>query len=169
MSKRPKKLKDSNDASVYRPPVIIFTDGGANPNPGVGGFGAILLFEDQRLELSEGYNPTTNNRMEIMGMIRALEHLRYPCDVTIYSDSRYVIDTLVNKWFYGWMKNGWRTRAGGPVKNKDLWERLVALYLRHTVKLVWVKGHSGIELNEAVDKLATKAIKSGVYIKDVIQ
>lgn len=137
--------------------VIIFTDGSCIGNPGPGGYGVILKHRDRDDELKGGELHTTNNRMEMMACIVALESLTEQHMVSLTTDSKYVKDGI-EKWIKNWKKNDWRTKAGQPVKNKDLWVRLDAQVQRHTIKWSWVKGHSGHPDNERADQLA----KSGV-------
>ncbi|MBG0776663.1 MAG: ribonuclease HI [Desulfovibrionaceae bacterium] len=134
--------------------VIIYTDGSCLGNPGPGGWAAVLLSGDKRKELSAGYRRTTNNRMEVLAAIAALEELKRPCDVTLYTDSRYLRDAVEKKWLAGWVRNGWKTAAKKPVKNQDLWTRLMPLLKTHKVRFHWVEGHSGDVENERCDELA---------------
>jgi len=138
--------------------VIIHTDGACSGNPGPGGWGAVLQYNGTVKDLSGGENPTTNNRMELMGAIAALEALKSPCEVELYTDSTYVRHGIMT-WLAGWKKNGWKTADKKPVKNQDLWERLEAATHRHTITWHWVKGHSGDEFNERADQLACAAVK----------
>jgi ribonuclease HI len=133
--------------------VVAWTDGACSGNPGPGGWGAILTFGDHSRELSGGEPMTTNNRMELMAAIMALETLKRPCDVDIHTDSQYVRDG-VSGWIHGWKKNGWKTAAKKPVKNAELWQRLDEAASRHNVTWHWVKGHAGHEMNERADELA---------------
>ncbi|MFW2829355.1 ribonuclease HI [Sphingomonas sp. ID0503] len=133
--------------------VVIFTDGACKGNPGPGGWGALLRFGDSEKELSGGEKLTTNNRMELMAPIAALNALKRPCAVTLYTDSKYVMDGIT-KWIFGWQKNGWKTASKQPVKNADLWQELVAAVRPHQVNWQWVKGHSGHPENDRVDALA---------------
>lgn len=133
--------------------VTIYTDGACSGNPGPGGWGAILMYGTHQKELSGGEPSTTNNRMELMAAIRALELLKEPCRVDLYSDSKYVIDALEKGWAKGWKKNGWR-RKTGPALNPDLWDRLLALCDQHEVRLHWVKGHASNPYNNRCDELA---------------
>ena len=143
--------------------VTIYTDGAARGNPdGPGGYGAVLLYTDPsgkqyRKELSEGFAKTTNNRMELMAVIAALETLKRPCDVTLYSDSKYVTDAFNQHWIDGWRKRGWTKADRKPVLNRDLWERLLAAAASHRIRWVWVRGHNGNRENERCDALATTA------------
>ena len=136
--------------------VEIFTDGACKGNPGPGGWGALLRRGAAEKELSGGEADTTNNRMEMTAVIRALEALTSPCTVTLHTDSRYVIDGIT-KWIIGWRKNGWRNAKKEPVKNADLWQELVKAAAPHKVEWQWVKGHSGHPENERVDRLASDA------------
>lgn len=133
--------------------VTIYTDGACSGNPGPGGWGAILMFGEHRRELSGGEAQTTNNRMELQGVISALELLKEPCIVELYSDSKYVIDALDKGWAKSWKKNGWK-RKTGPALNPDLWDKLLSLCEMHDVKLHWVKGHATNPHNNRCDELA---------------
>jgi ribonuclease HI len=137
--------------------VEIFTDGACKGNPGPGGWGALLRFGKHEKELCGGERETTNNRMELMAVIQALEALNRPCRVELSVDSRYVQDG-VGSWMPRWKRNGWMTRERKPVKNQDLWQRLDAALAGHRVRWHWVKGHSGHPENERADKLANKGI-----------
>ena len=139
--------------------VEIFTDGACKGNPGPGGWGAILRLGHHEKELSGGEPQTTNNRMELTATIRALEALNEPCQVTLHTDSRYVIDGITG-WVFGWQRNGWKTAARKPVLNADLWQELIAAVKRHKVEWVWVKGHDGHPENERADTLASDAAKA---------
>lgn len=134
-------------------PVTIHTDGACKGNPGPGGWGALLAFGDNEKELFGGEPQTTNNRMELTAVIRALEALTRGCDVDLYTDSQYVKNGI-QSWIHGWKKNGWKTSARKPVKNVDLWQQLDALREKHEVHWHWVKGHAGTEANERADQLA---------------
>ena len=137
--------------------VTIYTDGGCRGNPGPGGWGAVLLFGDQEKEIY-GYDPeTTNNRMELMAAISALELLKRPCDIDLTTDSQYVRQGIL-EWMDGWKKRNWKNAAKKPVKNKDLWMRLDEAVQRHTIEWHWIKGHSGHEGNERADDLANRAM-----------
>jgi len=138
------------------PLVEIATDGACKGNPGPGGWGAVLRFGDREREMSGAENPSTNNRMELMAAIRALEALNRPCRVKLSTDSRYVMDGLT-KWIHGWRKNGWKTADRKPVKNADLWQELLAAAAPHRIDWTWVKGHAGHPDNERADKLASDA------------
>lgn len=134
--------------------VELYTDGACRGNPGKGGWGAILVYGSYKKELSGGERETTNNRMELMAAISGLEALREPCEVTLYSDSKYLVDAFIEGWIHTWREKGWK-RGKDSLKNPDLWERLWALTEVHKVTFVWVKGHSGHEYNERCDTLAT--------------
>jgi ribonuclease HI len=137
--------------------VDVFTDGACSGNPGPGGWAAILRHGDTVRELSGAETPTTNNRMELMAAISALEALKRPCAVALHTDSQYVKNGIT-QWIHGWKKNGWRTADKKPVKNEDLWRRLEAAVARHEVSWRWVKGHDGHVENERADALARAAI-----------
>ncbi|HEX4896488.1 MAG TPA: ribonuclease HI [Solimonas sp.] len=137
--------------------VIVHTDGACKGNPGPGGWGALLEFNGKVRELKGGELQTTNNRMELMAAIMALETLREPCQVTLYTDSSYVMQGLT-EWLPGWKRRGWRTADNKPVKNQDLWQRLDAAAARHQVQWQWVKGHAGHAGNEAADRLANEGV-----------
>jgi ribonuclease HI len=137
--------------------VVIHTDGACSGNPGVGGWGAILEWGDHRREIKGGEVNTTNNRMELMAAISALETLKRPCDVDLHTDSQYLRQGITS-WIHGWKRNGWRTADRKPVKNVDLWQRLDSAIGHHTVRWHWVRGHSGHDLNERADELAREAI-----------
>jgi ribonuclease HI len=153
--------------------VTIYTDGSSRGNPGPGGFGAVLCYVDpqgveHRRELCCGYRLTTNNRMELLAVIVALETLNRPCDVELHSDSRYVVDAVEKHWIEGWQRRGWKNANKQPVKNPDLWLRLIDAMKPHRLRLIWVKGHAGHELNERCDELATEAAdgKRGPLLTD---
>ena len=137
----------------------IWTDGACSGNPGPGGWGAVLRYGDTEKVLSGGEPATTNNRMELMGVIAALEALKRPGAVRLHTDSKYVMDG-VTKWIHGWKKNGWKTADKKPVKNVDLWQRLDAIASTHQIEWKWVKGHAGDPMNERADELARSAIKA---------
>ena len=139
--------------------VEIFTDGACKGNPGPGGWGALLRKGTVEKELSGGDPATTNNRMEMMGVIRALQALTKPCEVDLYSDSKYVIDGIT-KWIFGWQKRGWKNAAKQPVANEDLWREMMAATAPHKISWNWVKGHDGHVENERVDRLACAAAEA---------
>lgn len=154
--------------------VTIYTDGAARGNPdGPGGYGAVLNYTDRsgtlhERELSAGYRKTTNNRMELMAAIRGLEALTKPCEVTLYSDSKYLVDAFNQNWIGGWVKRGWKKADKKPVKNVDLWKRLLEVMQPHQVRYVWVKGHDGHPQNERCDSLATSAADGENLLEDVL-
>lgn len=138
--------------------VEIWSDGACSGNPGPGGWGALLVFDGHEKEMKGGEPATTNNRMELMAAIRALEALTRPCRVKLHTDSRYLKDGIT-QWIRRWKQNGWRTADKKPVKNVDLWQRLDAALARHDVHWVWVKGHAGHDGNERADALARAGLK----------
>jgi ribonuclease HI len=140
-------------------PVIIYTDGACSGNPGPGGWGAILTFGTKEKELFGGDKATTNNRMELMGAIAALESLTRPCPVVLYTDSQYV-QKGIKEWIHSWKKRGWKKADGKPVINADLWQRLDTAAKPHKVDWRWVRGHSGDPMNERADGLARKGTES---------
>lgn len=137
--------------------VYIYTDGACSGNPGPGGYGAILIYNGKEKEISGGEKNTTNNKMEMMGVIKALELLKEKCDVEVYSDSAYVVNSVNNKWVYSWKKNNWIKSDKSKAKNIDLWEKLLELISFHNVKFTKVKGHADNEYNNRCDKLAVMA------------
>lgn len=152
--------------------VEIYTDGSSKGNPGPGGFGSLLRYETSsgtlhEREISQGFRNTTNNRMELLGVITALEALSSPCEVTVYTDSQYVANAFNQRWIEGWIKRGWRKADKAPVLNVDLWQRLLKAMESHDVAFVWVKGHAGNSENERCDKLATSAAEGEALIDDV--
>lgn len=152
--------------------VSIYTDGAAKGNPdGPGGYGTLLRFVGSdgvvhEKELSQGYLRTTNNRMELMAAIAGLEALTRPCLVDLYSDSKYLVDAFNQNWIEEWVRNDWCRKHSGPVKNVDLWQRLLKAMEQHKVNFIWVKGHDGFEENERCDKLACRAALSRKLIED---
>jgi ribonuclease HI len=147
----------TNQAHII--PVIIYTDGACSGNPGPGGWGAILAFGGTEKELFGGEKATTNNRMELMGAIAALESLTRPCPVVLYTDSQYV-QKGIKEWIHGWKKRGWKKADGKPVINADLWQRLDLAAKPHTMDWRWVRGHSGDPMNERADGLARRGTDS---------
>ena len=137
--------------------VTIYTDGACTGNPGPGGYGAVMRYGGHRLELSGGYRRTTNNRMELMGPIVGLERLNKRCRVTLYSDSRYVVDAIAKGWAKRWQAKAWMRTKTERAINPDLWERLLGLCEKHAVEFRWVRGHSGDPENERCDQLAVQA------------
>ena len=142
--------------------IYIFTDGSSRGNPGPGGYGVVLIYNQFRKELTEGFKRTTNNRMELLAVIKGLEALKEPGqEVTIYSDSTYVVDSVEKRWVFGWEKKGFKDK-----KNPDLWMRFLAIYKKHKVKFVWIKGHAGHPENEKCDELAVGSALSGNLLED---
>ena len=142
--------------------VEIYSDGSSRGNPGPGGFGTLLRYVDAQgqvheKELSQGFAETTNNRMELLGAIGGFEALKRPCVVDFYSDSQYVVKAFTDDWISGWVRRGWKNAQKQPVKNRDLWERLLAAVAPHQVTYHWVRGHAGHPENERCDELATAA------------
>lgn len=154
--------------------VTLYSDGSARGNPnGPGGYGTVLAYIDSNNQLHErelscGYIKTTNNRMELMGVIAGLEALTKPCDVRVVSDSKYVTDAFNQKWIESWLKNNWKNSQRKPVKNRDLWERLLLAMKPHRVVYEWIKGHDGHTYNERCDVLATSAADGDNLIEDFI-
>lgn len=140
--------------------VTIYTDGACSGNPGPGGWGAILMYKDNKKEISGGKKDTTNNIMELTAVVEALKMLKYPCEVDLYSDSAYVVNGFDKGWIYAWVKNDWKTADKKPVKNKEIWQELYELTKIHKVNFIKVKGHSDNEYNNRCDTLATTAIKT---------
>ena len=144
--------------------VDIFTDGACSGNPGKGGFGCILVYVDSNgqkheKEISEGYEYTTNNQMELLAVIVGLEALKRPCSVKIVSDSKYVVDSISKGWLDNWVAKNWLKSGNKPVPNADLWKRLIKATKGHEIELEWIKGHAGYEYNERCDRLAVAAYK----------
>lgn len=141
--------------------VVIYTDGCSLGNPGPGGYGAVLMYGKHLKEISQGFQKTTNNRMELLAVIEALEMLKTPnLEVHVYSDSKYVVDAINQKWILGWQKRGF-----SKVKNPDLWKRFLRIYKQHQVAFHWVKGHAGHQYNERCDQLANEAaLKPGLLV-----
>ena len=143
-----------------KPYVEIFTDGACSGNPGVGGYGIVLRSHNKEQELS-GYNPsTTNNRMELTAVIKALETLKIPCNIKVFTDSNYVVQGMT-KWVHNWLKNSWKNSQRKQVVNQDLWKKLLSISGRHDIEWVWVKGHDDHVENERCDRLAKLAIRKG--------
>lgn len=142
--------------------ITIYTDGSSRGNPGPGGYGVVMKFREHRKEISQGYRKTTNNRMELLAIIVGLEAIKVPnAPVKIYSDSKYVIDSVTKGWLWGWIKKDFKDK-----KNKDLWLRFVDIYNKHRVSFQWVKGHAGIPENERCDQLAVEAAESTNLLVD---
>jgi ribonuclease HI len=148
-------LKKANNGQKHS--VIIYTDGACLRNPGPGGYGAVLIHGDMVKEISEGFSDTTNNRMELLGVISALGVLKISCQVRVFTDSQYIAKAVNQGWLEKWQKNGWKTSNRNDVKNKDLWQEMIKLLKRHSVAFEWVKGHSGDHYNERCDVLAREA------------
>lgn len=145
-----------------RPKIYLYTDGAASGNPGPGGYGAVLVCGEARKELSQGFELTTNNRMELLAVIKGLEAIKWQnADVEVFSDSTYVVKAITEGWLENWILKDWK-----KVKNPDLWQRFVPLYRSHNVVFHWLKGHAGHPENERCDSLAVAAYKSGVLIPD---
>jgi len=143
--------------------VVIYTDGACSRNPGPGGWGAVLQWQGKERELYGSDPLTTNNRMELMAAIQALEALRRPASVSLHTDSKYLLDGIT-KWVEGWQRNGWKTAAKKPVKNDDLWLRLIEAMKPHDISWVWVKGHAGDPGNEHADALARRGIEEAASV-----
>jgi ribonuclease HI len=149
--------------------VEIYTDGGCAPtNPGPGGYGVVLIFGGHRRELSGGYRLTTNNRMELTAAIRGLQVLKEPCDVALFSDSQYVVNGITKGWARKWRSNGWRLSDKRPAENVDLWQQLLELCEKHTVRFEWIRGHNGHAENECCDRLAGLAARQSDLAIDAV-
>ena len=148
----------SNATTSDKGHVTIYTDGACSGNPGPGGWGALLMFGDKQREMCGGEPETTNNKMELLAAITSLEALTRPCKVKLYTDSNYVKNGITT-WIHGWKKNGWKTAAKKPVKNADLWKRLLEAVERHDISWHWVKGHAGHPGNEKADELARQGME----------
>ena len=144
--------------------VDIYTDGACKNNPGPGGYGAILVYNGREKEISGGEKHTTNNKMELLAAINGLKMLKEPCEVTLYSDSKYLIDSIEKGWVYSWQKNGWRKADKSPALNVELWTELLALLEYHNVSFVWVKGHAGHIYNERCDRLAVAGAEAAALM-----
>lgn len=151
--------------------VKIYTDGACSGNPGRGGYGTILITQgtdgkEYKKELTQGFKTTTNNRMELLAAIVGLEALKKPCDVELTSDSKYLVDAFEKNWIAGWQKRNWKNASKEPVKNRDLWERLLKAKAPHNVNFIWVKGHAGHPFNERCDQLAVNSANSTDLLDD---
>jgi ribonuclease HI len=151
---------NASQTSLDLPAVDIYTDGGCEPNPGPGGYGAVLVHPKKRKEVSGGFRKTTNNRMEIFAAIKGLELLKQPCKVTLYSDSEYLVNAMTKAWAESWKRKQWWRSKTERVPNSDLWEQLLALGEKHQVEFRWVKGHAGHTENERCDRLAMAALRA---------
>jgi len=150
---------------MIKPKVLIYTDGACSNNPGLGGYGAILMFKRENGQfaekrLSRGFSLTTNNRMELLAVVDSLNCLKVPCEIELYTDSKYVTEAINQKWLENWQKNNWKTASRKPVKNVDLWQKYIEAAKNHTIKFIWVKGHNDNKYNELCDKLAVEARNS---------
>ncbi len=146
--------------------IAVYTDGACKGNPGPGGYGAVILHEGSRKELSGGYRLTTNNRMELQSLVAALSALEAPCSLEIYSDSQYLIGGFQKSWVRNWKRNGWLTAAKEPVQNRDLWMKLDALLARHSFEFHWVRGHASNVENNRCDELAVRASRAKELMTD---
>lgn len=146
----------------------MYTDGGCLKNPGPGGYGVVLLNGDHRKELSGGFRRTTNNRMEIMAVIAGLQALKTPCEVTIYTDSQYLVNAMTKGWVKRWQASGWMRNREEKALNSDLWEQLLRLCQRHIVKFVWIRGHAGNSENKRCDQLAKQAARQKDLPADIV-
>ena len=144
------------EKEVYMEKVIIYTDGACSGNPGPGGYGAVLIYGGVEKEIFGGEKSTTNNKMEMMAVIKGLEALKEPCEVEVYSDSAYIVNAIEQGWIESWKKNGWRKADKKPVKNVDLWEKLLELMEKHSVTFNKVKGHADDEYNNRCDRIAVR-------------
>lgn len=147
---------------MEKPEIKIYTDGACANNPGCGGYGIVMLYKDKngqthKKEFSKGFNLTTNNRMELLAVIDALNILKKPCKIKLYSDSKYVVDAINQKWLDGWQEKNWKLNTKNPVKNIDLWEKFLTAQKPHEIEFIWVKGHNSNKYNEICDKLAVNA------------
>ena len=157
---------------MTKPKVKIYTDGACANNPGKGGYGIVLMYEKQngdvvQKNLAKGFELTTNNRMELLAVIDALETLKKPCDIRLFSDSKYVIDAINQKWLDSWQEKNWKLNTKNPVKNIDLWKKLIEVMKPHKIEFIWVKGHASNEFNNLCDKMAVEArLKSELLIDE---
>ncbi len=142
--------------------VDIYTDGACSGNPGEGGYGIVMLYNGARKEVNKGFKLTTNNRMELLAVIDALNLLKEPCKVNLFSDSKYVVQAITDGWLVGWVQKNWKNSKKEPVKNIDLWKQLLPLLNKHEIEFIWVKGHADNVENERCDELARDAIKNSV-------
>lgn len=146
--------------------VIIYTDGACRGNPGPGGFGCVLRYGEHRKEVSGGYSKTTNNRMEIIAAVKALEELKFPCRVKLYTDSKYLVNAIMKGWAARWRANNWKRNKNEYAKNRDLWEILLSLCKPHDIEFIWVKGHASNKENNCCDELAVAAATGSNLLED---
>ena len=146
--------------------VTIYTDGACKGNPGPGAYGVVMMFGEHRKEVAAGYKLTTNNRMELLAAITALELLQQPCKVDLHSDSKYLVQAINDNWIAGWQKKGWVNSKKEPVKNQDLWRKLLTVMEPHQISWHWVKGHAGNVENERCDELANEAVVADNLLED---
>lgn len=158
MNNTPPAFANANSLPLNREIIKIYTDGACSGNPGKGGWGAVLLYKEHKKEISGFQENTTNNQMELMAVIKALEAIKKSSEITIYTDSIYVKDGIT-KWIFNWKQNGWKTADKKPVKNLELWQELDLLNAQHKINWQWVKGHNGDKYNELADMLAVNAIR----------
>lgn len=156
---------------MEKPQIDVYTDGACANNPGAGGFGVVMFYKDlnnniHKKEFSKGFKMTTNNRMELMAVIFALENLKKPCKINLYSDSKYVTDAINQKWLPAWQRNNWKTASKAQVKNVDLWQKYLEVSKNHDITFIWVKGHASNELNNRCDELAVLARTSSKLEED---
>ena len=161
-----KSKSSSQSTATGRNTIIIYTDGACTGNPGKGGYGAVIIDGDRREELSAGYKLTTNNRMEMMGAIAALESLKSNSQVKLHTDSKYIVDAVNKGWAKKWQSKGWRRNAKEMAKNPDLWQEILDLCKIHEIEFIWVKGHAGIAENERCDRLAVNAAHGSNLLVD---
>ena len=161
-----KSKSSSQSTATGKNTIIIYTDGACTGNPGKGGYGAVIIDGDRREELSAGYKLTTNNRMEMMGAIAALESLKSNSQVKLHTDSKYIVDAVNKGWAKKWQSKGWRRNAKEMAKNPDLWQEILDLCKIHEIEFIWVKGHAGIAENERCDRLAVNAAHGSNLLVD---
>jgi ribonuclease HI len=162
----PTDQEESPESLLEAGKVVIYTDGGAIDNPGPGGYGVVLRYKGHRKELSGGFRSTTNNRMELLACIEGLKALKNPCQVVLYSDSKYVVNGITKGWARKWQANGWKLSKKRKAENVDLWEQLLALCEQHDVEFRWVRGHAGNPDNERCDQLAMQAASRPTLLPD---
>ncbi|HON57474.1 MAG TPA: ribonuclease HI [bacterium] len=157
---------NNNIPQFFKKTVELYADGACSVNPGPGGYAYILIYGEKQKIASAGYRKTTNNRMELLGIIDGLKQLKYPCNVNIYTDSQYVANAFNKNWLNKWKRQNWKRQKTEELKNVDLWKELYELSLKHNLKFHWIKGHSENELNKKCDELAVKAYKSENLLVD---